>query len=237
MPVDSRQPAGMSSSSNALLAAPGATTARSLWGVFTDPFMTSQRASGPVRIRPFQTNDIDPLFEAARESIAEVSRWLPWCHATYSREEAVAWVTSRPEAWRKGIEYSFVIVDGSSGRFLGGCGLNHINLQHRFANLGYWVRSGAAGKGIASAATLLVAQFGFEQVGLVRVEIVVDVDNTASQRLAVKVKASREGVARNRIVTGERISSAVMYSLVPEDFGLEPLPASRRPAVPGGAGI
>jgi len=71
----------------------------------------------------------------------------------------------------------------------------------------------------------------------VRVEIVVDVDNTASQRVAVKVKASREGVARNRIVTGERISSAVMYSLVPEDFGLEPLPASRRPAVPGGAGI
>jgi ribosomal-protein-serine acetyltransferase len=166
-----------------------------------------------------------------RESVPEVSRWLPWCHAAYSRDEAARWVTSRPAAWANGTEYSFAIVDGSGRRFLGGCGLNQINLQHRFANLGYWVRSSAAGQGIASAATLLVARFGFVELGLVRVEIVVDVDNTVSRRVAQKVKAAREGIERQRLVTGGHVSDAVMFSLLPEDLGLERLPAMRSPGI------
>jgi len=194
--------------------------------------MKPEWSDGLVRIRPFRTSDIDPLFEAARESVAQVSPWLAWCHPGYSRDEAVAWVTSRPEAWAEGSEYSFVIADAASGRFLGGCGLNHINSLHRFANLGYWVRTSATGQGIAAAATLLVARFGFVELGLNRAEIVVDVENAASLRVAEKVKASREGIERNRILTGERVSDAVMFSLIPEDFGLERLPELRKPAVP-----
>jgi RimJ/RimL family protein N-acetyltransferase len=191
--------------------------------------MSAQRSSEPVQIRPFQPADIDPLFEAARESTAEVSPWLPWCHAAYSRQEAADWVVGRTDAWEKRIEYSFAIVDASGGRFLGGCGLNQINPQHRFANLGYWVRTSAAGRGIASAATLLLARFGFEELGLLRVEIVVDVDNAASQRVASRVGAAREGVARNRLFVGGCTRDAVMFSLIPEHFGLPPLPAILHP--------
>jgi RimJ/RimL family protein N-acetyltransferase len=196
-----------------------------------DTVMTPQQDNGPVRIRPFRPDDMDLLFEAARESVREVSPWLPWCHAAYSRDEAARWVASRPEAWAKGAEYSFAIVAGSGGRFLGGCGLNQIHAQHRFANLGYWVRTSAAGQGIASAATLLAARFGFVELGLVRVEIVVDVDNTQSQRVAEKVNATREGVERQRLVIGGRVRDAVMFSLLPEDLGLERLPAMRSPGL------
>ena len=192
--------------------------------------MATEWTQGPVRIRPFRNSDIDALFEAARESIAEVSRWLAWCHPEYSREETVAWVTGRTDAWAKGIEYAFAIVDSRGSRLLGGCGLSQLHPLHRFANLGYWVRSSAAGKGIATAATLLVARFGFAELGLVRLEIVVDVDNAPSLRVAEKVKATREGVARNRLVTRGRISNAVMFSLVPQDLGLKPLPAPTKPA-------
>jgi RimJ/RimL family protein N-acetyltransferase len=172
--------------------------------------MQTQRTGGPVSIRPFRVNDIDPLFEAARESIAEITPWLAWCHPGYSREESAAWVTGRAEAWANGDEYSFAIVDAADGRFLGGCGLNQIHPVHRLANLGYWVRTSAAGRGVATAATLLVARFAFVERGLIRVETIVDVDNAASLRVAGKVKATRA-----------RINDAVMFSLIPEDLGLD----------------
>ncbi len=44
--------------------------------------------------------------------------------------------------------------------------------------------------------------------------------NEASQKVADKTGAHREGVLLNRMVIGSIVSDAVMYSLVPADFGL-----------------
>jgi ribosomal-protein-serine acetyltransferase len=62
------------------------------------------------------------------------------------------------------------------------------------ANVGYWVRTGHTGQGIATAAVRLVARFGFEDLGLLRLELLIAVDNPASRRVAEKVGATFEGV-------------------------------------------
>lgn len=178
-----------------------------------------ERTDGTITIRPYEPADAARLYEAARESVAEVAPWLPWCHAGYTRAEAEAWVASRPAAWAEGEAYSFVVADAASGRFLGGCGLNTFHPVHRFANLGYWIRTSATGRGAATAATRLVARFGVEALDLVRIEVVVAVDNVSSLRVAEKAGAHREGLLRNRLVCDGRIDDAVMFSFVPEDFG------------------
>jgi RimJ/RimL family protein N-acetyltransferase len=50
---------------------------------------------------------------------------------------------------------------------------------------------------------------------------VIAVGNHASIRVAQKIGAHDEGVLLNRIVVGQSIYDAHMYSLVPSDFGLE----------------
>lgn len=89
--------------------------------------MQTHWSDNRILLRPFQPGDVDAVYEAVRESIVEVGRWLPWCHADYRRSESKAWVTSRAAAWEAEEEYSFGILDVESGAFLGGCGLNHIN--------------------------------------------------------------------------------------------------------------
>ena len=161
------------------------------------------------------------LYEAVHESVAEVGRWLSWCHADYSRAEGEAWIVASNEAWTRRESYAFGIYDARSGAFLGGCGFNQVNELHPFANLGYWVRSSCAGRGIAPAATLLLAHFGFEELGLKRIEIVVALENKASQRVAEKIGAVREGMLRNRLVKGDSgVEDAILYSLIPTDLGL-----------------
>jgi ribosomal-protein-serine acetyltransferase len=169
-------------------------------------------------VRAYREDDVPLLFEAVRESIPEVSPWLGWCHENYSIEESREFIQSRAAKAQGDEWYSFGVFGRKDGRFLGGVGLNFINRVHQFGNLGYWVRSSAAGKGVASRAARLVARFGFEELGLHRIEIVAAVSNIASQRVAEKMGAVRESVLRKRLLIHGEPQDAVMFSLVREDL-------------------
>jgi len=165
------------------------------------------------RIRPYEATDAEPLWEAACESIAEVYPWLEWCHPGYSLAEAVDWASSRARLDAERGEFTFVIV-GEDDRFLGACGVNQIHPLHRFGNLGYWVRSSATGRGVATEGARLAAELVFRETQLARLEIVCAVENRRSQRVAERVGALREGVLRSRLQLHGRAVDAVMYSLV-----------------------
>lgn len=162
--------------------------------------------------------DADELYEATRESIAELQPWMPWCHPGYSIEESHQWLSLRDGAWKGGTEYSFHVSDISSGRFLGGVSLNRIDSLYRAANLGYWIRTSAAGHGVATRAARLVARFGFEELNLIRIEIVAAAGNLASRRVAEKVGAVREGVKRKGLLVHAVEHDAVLTSLIAEDL-------------------
>jgi ribosomal-protein-serine acetyltransferase len=166
-----------------------------------------------ICIRPYELEDVDALFEAALESTVDVHPWLPWCHPDYARDEAEAWIALQVEAWRQRTEFQFVITS-PAGLFLGGCGLNAINSEHKFANLGYWVRSSAAGAGVATAATELTRDWAFENTELERLEILVATPNAASVRVPEKAGAVREGVLRARLRVHDRAYDAFVYSFV-----------------------
>jgi RimJ/RimL family protein N-acetyltransferase len=133
-------------------------------------------------------------------------------------EECVAFVSTCDAKWERGDSYSFVIFDVRDGAFLGSAGLSQINQTHRVANLGYWVRSGQAGRGIATSAVKLVARFGLQELGFNRLDIIVPVGNRSSQRVAEKVGAKQEGILRNRLVLQGKPLDAVLYSMVAEDL-------------------
>ena len=183
--------------------------------------------NGVITLRPYQSTDIEPCFESVLESINELSPWMWWCHSAYSIEDTRIWIETRPDAWENGTEYSFAIIDSKDQSFLGGCGLNNINITDRFANFGYWVRTSQSRQGVATAATLLVAQFAFKKLGLNRLEIVVATENKGSQRVAEKVGALREGILRKRIVVSDNVYDAFMFSLLADDFRGEPKNPSR----------
>jgi ribosomal-protein-serine acetyltransferase len=173
---------------------------------------------GLITLHQYQISDIDSVYEAVRESIPELVEWMPWCHPDYSIEESRTFIESQPDKWEKGEEYNFAISYNTGGLYLGGCGLRIIDRNVGIANLGYWVRTSQTNKGIATAATLLLARFAFNELRLPRVEIVVAVDNQASLRVAEKAGAIKEGILRNKLTKYVNPCDAVMFSLVPQDL-------------------
>ncbi len=183
--------------------------------IMVDEFVLSD---GKICARPCRESDAQAIYSAVRESIVALSRWAPWCPPDYSMSHCRSWLESRASAWAQGLEFDFAVCDARDEALLGGCALYDINRTHNFANLGYWVRTSRTGKGVATAATRLVAQFGFAELGFTRLEIVAAAGNVASQRVAEKAGATREGVERNRHVVHGTIHDAVMYSLIPDDL-------------------
>lgn len=133
-------------------------------------------------------------------------------------EDSATFISGCCAEWDRGGHFSFVIHDIRDGAFLGSVGLNHVNQIHGFANIGYWVRTSRAGQGVAAAATRLIAQFGLQELGLNRLELLVPTGNHPSRRVAEKVGAKLEGVLRKRLLLQGKPHDATLYSLVAEDL-------------------
>src|SRR4051794_3407947 len=146
--------------------------------------MHSQSCSRSVSIRPFRTSDVSHLYAAARESMEQLRGWMTWCDEDYSLEDSSNFILKAAEAWEQGTAYSFAIIGSQEDDFLGSVGLSHVNRAHNFANMGYWVRQSRTRSGVASAATLLAARFGLQELGLNRLELLIPTENMASQRVA-----------------------------------------------------
>ncbi len=101
---------------------------------------------------------------------------------------------------------------------MGGIGLNHLNRLHRSANMGYWLRESRQGRGMATRAGALMARFGFENMRLIRIEIVAEPDNLPSRRVAEKLGARLEAIARHRLWIHDQPKEAAVYALLPADL-------------------
>ena len=168
-----------------------------------------------IIIRPFVPEDRASLYAAIRESIETISPWMSWCHAEFSMRDVDDWLTLCGKNWQTEADREFGIFDAKSNEALGCVGINQFNREHGFANLGYWVRANRTGSGIATTAARLAARFAFLELKLSRIEIVARVDNVASRRVAEKVGAKFECVARNRLLHKGLPNDATVYSLLP----------------------
>jgi ribosomal-protein-serine acetyltransferase len=169
-------------------------------------------------LRAFRPDDAEAVHTSVRESMNELGQWLSWCHPDYSITDTRQFLEGRAEAFKNDHEYSFAIIERASGRFVGATGINQLEKAVLRANLGYWLRTGAHGRGYATLATRLVARWAFESLRLERIEIVAATGNAASQRVAERVGATREAVARNRLRVHGVQHDAVVYSLIPADM-------------------
>ena len=62
-----------------------------------------------------------------------------------------------------------------------------IDRERGYGEIGYWVAADARGRGIATRATRLLADWARDELGLTRIEILPHKDNAPSRRVAEKL--------------------------------------------------
>jgi len=171
--------------------------------------------SSKIILKPFEEAHLIEFVEAVRESARSVGAWMSWCHTEYSQDDARSWF----ESCRRNIDnksaYDIGIFLAKAGQLVGGIAINRIDYEHQVGNIGYWVRESFQNQGIASCAMELIKQFGFNHLGLTRLEIIVLEANNLSRKVAERSGAEFEWIAKNRLVHDGRPAPAMIYSLLP----------------------
>ncbi|KAF1047368.1 MAG: putative ribosomal N-acetyltransferase YdaF [Herbaspirillum frisingense] len=178
-----------------------------------------------IEVRPLGLREAPALYDAVHQSKRAIGEWEAWCTPDYSLADAKLFLQRAIEQWHVNQAYDFNVIARSSGLVVGSVAINQISQLNQMANLGYWVREGYTGRGIAAVAARAAAAFAFGKTGLTRLEIVAQAGNLRSQRVAEKTGATLECLARNRLVFHGEPRDAKVFSLVPSDLGL-PVPVA-----------
>ena len=172
-----------------------------------------------IQIRPYKNSDIPFFYEAVRESLPALSVWLPWAHEHYSLQETETWIREWvPQIWEEQKGCEFVILGQEENRVLGGCCLEQLDLTNRRANIGYWVRTSASGKGIATQACFFLLTYGFEELGLEEIRVIPSVENPASVKVAEKLPYLSKERVLNGFQIRDQLSDALLYSINRQSF-------------------
>ena len=126
------------------------------------------------------------------------------------------WLGRFEEGRREGAREGFAIVGGGS-EFLGVAVVPKLDRDARTAELGYVVVREARGRGVATEALRLLTEWAFAEAGMLRLELLISVDNAASKRVAERCGYVREGVLRSLYVKQDVREDTEIWSRLVDD--------------------
>ncbi|MFJ9570707.1 GNAT family N-acetyltransferase [Streptomyces bacillaris] len=137
-------------------------------------------------LRPWREEDVPALLEAYDDPV--MRQWVRLPVST--PEEAARWLELQHEGWASGTRFSFAVTDVSrGGELVGNLALKRPGPGPERAEVGYWTAAWARGRGVAPRALEALTAWAFAafaEEGLVRLELLHQVDNVASCKVAEK---------------------------------------------------
>ncbi len=136
-------------------------------------------------LRRLLPEDLEPLFALYRDP--EIRRYFPDGTLTRAetREELEWFLHGHPMHPELGL---WATIHKDSGRFIGRCGLLPWTIEARYeVEVAYLLDREFWGQGLATEAATGIVRHGFETLGLPRLISLIDAENEASARVAIRV--------------------------------------------------
>jgi [ribosomal protein S5]-alanine N-acetyltransferase len=177
-------------------------------------------------LRPFTLADApDVAHLAGAQEIASTTLNIPHPYELSMAEE---WIGRRSAGLEQETHVGYALTLLESGELIGGIGMSP-TLEHRRAELGYWIAVPYWGQGLCTEAAAEMLRFGFEDLDLHRIMARHIERNPASGRVMQKLGMTREGCMRHHILKWGQYEDVVFYGLLKEGW------LARRPVPPEAA--
>lgn len=169
-----------------------------------------------LTLRPFVLEDAwDVERLAGMREIADTTLNIPH---PYPVGAATRWIETHAPAWAAGTGVIYAIVETNNGKLAGVVSLMQIHREHRRAELGYWIAVDRWNKGFATESSATILDFGFNSLGLHRIESRHFLRNPASGKVMQKLGMQQEGLERDWAVKWDRYESLVRYSILDAEW-------------------
>lgn len=159
-------------------------------------------------LRPIVERDINAVFEGLSDP--EVIRYYGVSYKTLEdTEEQMRFFASLEE---EGTGIWWAICSLENNEFYGAGGLNSIRSEHQKAEIGFWLLKEFWRKGIMTEALPAICRYGFEQLGLHRIEGYVESENVRCKLAMNKLGFVHEGTMTDCEIKNGRFISLDIYA-------------------------
>jgi RimJ/RimL family protein N-acetyltransferase len=171
-----------------------------------------------VRGDKIHLTNLDPAnAEVSRAWIndPEVNLYLLTGQVPVSVAAEAAWYEKAVADWSAGTAYQFEIHVADDGRYIGNCGLHHVDMRNRSAEIGILIGEvSEQNRGYGSDAILTLTRFGFDTLGLNRLEIRSQADNERSMHLYERLGFKPIGRMREATYTYGRFADEALFDML-----------------------
>jgi len=122
----------------------------------------------------------------------------------------------KPHRENRGIRWG--IVKKEDKELIGTCGFYDWNTTAHRAEIGYDLEPAYWGRGVMTEAMHAVLEYGFEKMGLNRIQAIIDSKNTRSMRLVHRLGFKKEGVLRQRSYFNGQFRDDAIFSLLRKEW-------------------
>jgi RimJ/RimL family protein N-acetyltransferase len=144
-----------------------------------------------LEIRPITHVDVDEMVKAIHESKEKLQKWMPWAENIPSVEEYHNIVANSIKKMEEREEFWFMAFT-HDGRMVISTGFHDIKWKVPRCSIGYWCRTSDEGNGYVTEVANALTRYAFEEMGMRKVMIDMDTENTASENVAKRLNFIHE---------------------------------------------
>ncbi|HWK59086.1 MAG TPA: GNAT family protein [Parapedobacter sp.] len=168
------------------------------------PLLTTTR----LRLRQIESSDIAHIYRGLSDP-----KVIKYYGVSFDSLQA----TQEQMEWFRNLEQNktgiwWAICSPDNRIFYGAGGFNGISREHRKAEIGFWLLPDFWGQGFMQEAFPLICGYGFERLGLNRIEGFVDSENLNCKRAIEKLGFIHEGTMRECEFKEGRYLNVDIYS-------------------------
>jgi len=169
---------------------------------------------GNLNLRPFIDSDANALAMLCNNIRIwnNLRDYIPFPYTEQNATDFIKYCQNENPQLTFAIEYN--------GEFAGSIGLvAQTDVYKLTAELGFWIGEPFWGKGIATKAVRLMTEYGFNNLGLIRIFAGVFDFNKASQRVLEKTGFKLEATFEKSIFKNHQICDEYRYGLINRNYG------------------
>ncbi|HEX9069829.1 MAG TPA: GNAT family protein [Ktedonobacterales bacterium] len=145
-----------------------------------------------------------------------LGRWLGWAEDMRTLDDAETFI-ARGLTRLAEDDLPWVGI-WQDGHLVGGLLFFPVVRQVKSTEIGYWLSEAATGKGLMTRAARAMLGYAFEKLGLNKVGLQAEVENTPSRAVADRLGFTFEGVHRDAWTNGARLIDLAEYSLLAREW-------------------
>jgi len=161
-------------------------------------------------LRQFHSGDLEDVFNGL--SHPDVIRYYGVSYQTLEAAQEQMKFFSDLETNGTGLWWA--ICSNKDQTFYGAVGFSSLNAAHQKAEIGFWLLPDYWRKGILTEALPVICRFGFDQLGLHRIEAFVETENTNCRLALNKLNFSHEGTLKECEFKNGKFISLDIYAIL-----------------------